>query len=238
MKIFPAIDIISGRCVRLTQGDYNKEKKYDLTPLEAALKYKELGSKYLHVVDLDAALQGSSKNYEVISQLAKKTDMFIQVGGGIRNLDIIDKYINQGISRVILGTNAIKNKNFLKDALNKFPNHVALSLDVLDDFIYTDGWTIKTDMTIYNFLDDIELDLLSAVIVTDISKDGMMQGANLKLMQKLNNHYSINLIASGGVCTMQDIKKLKEMDLYGAIIGKALYEKTLSLKQVLAYVES
>jgi len=148
MKIFPAIDIISKQCVRLTQGDYSKEKVYDLSPLEAALNYKNQGSRYLHVVDLDAALKGSSENFEVISQLASKTDMFIQVGGGIRSLEIIEKYINRGIRRVILGTKAIKDKNFLKQAINSFPNSIALSLDVLDEYIYTDGWTVKTDINV------------------------------------------------------------------------------------------
>jgi len=236
--IFPAIDIISGRCVRLTQGDYGKEKKYDITPMQAAQNYKADGADYLHVVDLDAALKGSSENFDVICDLAKNSGLYVQTGGGIRNLDIIERYINNGVKRVILGTGAIKDKAFLENSLATFPGYVAVSLDIKDDYIYTNGWTVKSNLTIYDFLDSFDTSLLSAAVITDISKDGMMEGSNTSLMEKLNKLYDINFIASGGVCTMDDIKTLKEMDMYAAIIGKALYEKTLDLKEVLNFVNN
>ncbi len=238
MLIFPAIDIISGRCVRLTQGDYGKEKKYDITPMQAAQNYKADGADYLHVVDLDAALKGSSENFDVICDLAKNSGLYVQTGGGIRNLDIIERYINNGVKRVILGTGAIKDKAFLENSLATFPGYVAVSLDIKDDYIYTNGWTVKSNLTIYDFLDSFDTSLLSAAVITDISKDGMMEGSNTSLMEKLNKLYDINFIASGGVCTMDDIKTLKEMDMYAAIIGKALYEKTLDLKEVLNFVNN
>lgn len=238
MLIFPAIDIISGRCVRLTQGDYGKEKKYDITPMQAAQNYKADGAEYLHVVDLDAALRGSSENFDVICDLAKNSGLYVQTGGGIRNLNIIERYLNNGIKRVILGTGAINDKTFLESALSAFPGSVALSLDIKDDYIYTNGWTVKTDITIYNFLESFDTSLLSAAVITDISKDGMMEGSNTSLMDKLNKMYDINFIASGGVCTMDDVKTLKEMNMYAAIIGKALYENTLDLKEVLDFVNN
>lgn len=238
MLIFPAIDIISGRCVRLTQGDYGKEKKYDITPMQAAQNYKADGADYLHVVDLDAALKGSSENFDVICDLAKNSGLYVQTGGGIRNPDIIERYINNGVKRVILGTGAIKDKAFLENSLATFPGYVAVSLDIKDDYIYTNGWTVKSNLTIYDFLDSFDTSLLSAAVITDISKDGMMEGSNTSLMEKLNKLYDINFIASGGVCTMDDIKTLKEMDMYAAIIGKALYEKTLDLKEVLNFVNN
>ena len=236
MLIFPAIDIISGSCVRLTQGDYGKEKKYDITPIQAAQNYNADGAEYLHVVDLDAALRGSSENFDVICDLAKNSGLYVQTGGGIRNLDIIERYLNIGIKRVILGTGAIKDEVFLESALSCFPGYVAVSLDIKDDYIYTNGWTVKTEITIYEFLNSFDTSLLSAAVITDISKDGMMEGSNTSLMDKLNKMYDIDFIASGGVCTMNDIKVLKDMNIYGAIIGKALYEKTLDLKKVLNYV--
>ena len=238
MLIFPAIDIISGHCVRLTQGDYGKEKKYNITPLDAALGYKADGANYLHVVDLDAALKGSSENFDVISDLVKTSGMFVQTGGGVRNLDIIEKYLKNGIKRVILGTSAVNDKDFLNSALKNFPGCVAVSLDVKDNYIYTNGWTKKTDITIYDFLTNFDTALLSAAVITDISKDGMMEGSNTSLMKDLNDMFDIDFIASGGVCTMDDIKTLKHMNMYAAIIGKALYEKTLNLKDVLNYVNN
>lgn len=238
MLIFPAIDIISGRCVRLTQGDYGKEKKYDITPMQAAHNYKADGADYLHVVDLDAALKGSSENFDVICDLAKNSGLYVQTGGGIRNLGIIERYLENGIKRVILGTGAIKDKAFLETALHTFPGYVAISLDIKDEYIYTNGWTVKTNITIYDFLDSFDTSLLSAAVITDISKDGMMEGSNTSLMEKLNKMYDINFIASGGVCTMNDIKILKDMNMYAAIIGKALYEKTLDLKEVLNFVNN
>lgn len=238
MLIFPAIDIISGGCVRLTQGDYNKEKKYEIAPLKAALNYKSQGAKYLHVVDLDAARTGSSQNFDIICDLAKNSGMFVQTGGGIRNMDIIEKYIKKGIKRVILGTSAVYDSDFLNTALKNFPGSVAVSIDVKDEYIYTHGWSVKTDFTVFEFLNSFDTSLLSAAVVTDISKDGMMEGSNTMLMDKLNSMFDINFIASGGVCSMNDIKTLKKMNLYGAIIGKALYENTLSLKEVINYVNS
>lgn len=206
--------------------------------MQAAQNYKADGSVYLHVVDLDAALRGSSENFDVICDLAKNSGLYVQTGGGIRNLNIIERYLNKGIKRVILGTGAIKDKAFLESSLAAFPGYVAVSLDIKDDYIYTNGWTQKTDKTIYDFLESFDTSLLSAAVITDISKDGMMEGSNTSLMDKLNKMYDINFIASGGVCTMNDIKVLKDMDMYAAIIGKALYEKTLDLKEVLDFVNN
>lgn len=234
MIIFPAIDIRGGHCVRLIKGDYTQEKKYDISPLEAALAHKGAGATHLHVVDLDAAKTGTNENFDTIASLSQQTGMFVQTGGGIRSADVIERYLKNGVSRVILGTAAVKNRTFLDEALHAFPGKTAVSLDVLEDVIYTDGWTKKSDDTIDSFLDSIDTSLLSAAIVTDISKDGMMIGTNLSLIERLRDKYPhLNLIASGGVCTMQDVIALKRMNTYGAIIGKALYEGSLSLCEVL-----
>lgn len=238
MKIFPAIDIINGNCVRLTQGDYGQEKKYTLTPLQAALEHQAQGASYLHVVDLDAARTGKAQNARTITEIAEKTDLTIQVGGGIRNLDIIDTYLSSGVSRVIVGTNAITDRAFFLAALHSFPAQVALGLDVFEDYIYINGWKEKTPYTIDDFLSNIDYSLLSALIVTDIAKDGMMQGTNLQLIRRLMQRYDLPIIASGGVSTMADIKALCDMDVYGAIIGKALYENQLTLKEILSYIKT
>ncbi len=160
------------------------------------------------------------------------------MGGGIRDLDIIHTYLSAGISRVIIGTNAIKNRDFFLSALQAFPAKIALGLDIFEDYIYINGWKEKTPYTIDSFLSEIDSSLLSALIVTDIAKDGMMQGTNLALMERLMQTYSIDIIASGGVCTMNDIKALLAMNVYGAIIGKALYENQLTLSEVLSYIQS
>ncbi len=234
MIIFPAIDIRGGNCVRLTKGDYTQEKVYDLSPLEAAMAHKNAGADYLHVVDLDAAKSGTNENFDIIASLAPQTGMFIQTGGGIRNSDIIERYLSSGISRVILGTAAVKDRAFLEEVLHNFPGKTAVSLDVLDEVLYTDGWTKKSAYTIYSFLDSFDTSLLSAAVVTDIAKDGMMIGTNLNLIAALAEKYpTLDFIASGGVCTIKDVIALKKMKVYGAIIGKALYEGTLMLDQVL-----
>lgn len=238
MKIFPAIDIINGNCVRLTQGDYDCEKQYTLTPLQAALEHQSQGAACLHIVDLDAARCGTAQNAATIMEIAEKTDLFIQAGGGMRSLQTIDAYLSSGVSRVILGTKAVVDRAFLLEALRTFPGRVALGLDVFEHYIYINGWKQKTSYTIDGFLSEIDLSLLSALIVTDIAKDGMMQGTNLTLIKELMQRYSLPIIASGGVCTLSDIEALLEMDAYGAIIGKALYENQLTLKEVFALIKT
>ncbi|WP_186669718.1 1-(5-phosphoribosyl)-5-[(5-phosphoribosylamino)methylideneamino]imidazole-4-carboxamide isomerase [Sporosarcina sp. BP05] len=233
MILFPAIDIRDGKCVRLIQGDYDQEIIYNDSPTAMALEWEKQGADYIHVVDLDGAKTGNSLNREAIQAIAKSVSIPVQVGGGIRTMEIIDAHIASGVSRVIIGTAAIQDKPFLKQAVEKYADKIAVSIDARRGFVATDGWTETSDVLAVDLLNELEEIGVKTVIYTDILKDGMMQGPNFHELEMMDKASSIDIVASGGVSTEEDIVQLRELDLYGAIIGKALYEGKLSLEKVL-----
>ncbi len=233
MILFPAIDIRDGKCVRLIQGDYDQEIIYNDSPTAMAMEWEKQGADYIHVVDLDGAKTGNSLNREAIQAIAKSVSIPVQVGGGIRTMEIIDAHIASGVSRVIIGTAAIQDKPFLKQAVEKYGDKIAVSIDARKGFVATDGWTETSDVLAVDLLNELEEIGVKTVIYTDILKDGMMQGPNFHELEMMDKASSIDIVASGGVSTEEDIVQLRELNLYGAIIGKALYEGKISLEKVL-----
>ncbi|GAA0604426.1 1-(5-phosphoribosyl)-5-[(5-phosphoribosylamino) me thylideneamino]imidazole-4-carboxamide isomerase [Virgibacillus siamensis] len=229
MIVLPAIDIKNGKCVRLRQGDYNQVKIYNDSPVKAALDWQQKNAAYLHVVDLDGAKSGDSTNLSTIKKIAEETSIPVQVGGGIRSLERIDEYVQAGVDRVILGTAAITDKTLLKEAAAEYGSKIAVSIDARNGYAATDGWTETTDVKAVDLVKELEEVGVQTIVYTDIMKDGMLKGPNFKELQKMDTATSMNVIASGGITTEADIALLREMDLYGAIIGKALYDGALDL---------
>lgn len=232
MIIFPAIDILKGKCVRLIQGDYNQEKVYGDSPVAMAKKWEEKGAEYIHIVDLDGAKSGDSINKSVIKEIAENVNIPVQVGGGIRSLDIISFYLNSGVSRVIIGTAAIQDPEFLKEAVHQYSDKIAVSLDARNGFVATDGWTDTSEVKAIDLVKQLEQIGVKTIVYTDIAKDGMLQGPNLEEQRAINDATSMNVIASGGVTTKEDVNNLQTLDLYGTIIGKALYDGKLDFETV------
>jgi phosphoribosylformimino-5-aminoimidazole carboxamide ribotide isomerase len=233
MILFPAIDIRGGKCVRLIQGDYSQEIIYNDSPTAMAKEWEEQGAAYIHVVDLDGAKTGDSLNKEAIQAIAGSVSIPVQVGGGIRSMEIIEAHIAAGVSRVIIGTAAIQDQQFLRDAVTKYGDKIAVSIDARNGFVATDGWTKTSDVKAVDLLKELETIGVKTVVYTDILKDGMLQGPNFVELEMMDRASSIDIIASGGVSTEEDIVQLRELNLYGAIIGKALYEGKLSLVKLL-----
>ncbi len=233
MKIFPAIDLFDKKAVRLYKGDYNNMTVYSENPLEVAKKFQKCGAGNIHIVDLEGAKQGNTPNIDVVSEIVNNTKMFSEIGGGIRNIDTVEKYINIGVSRVIIGTAAIEDPGFLTDAVKRYGEKIAVGADVKDGLIAIKGWTEKSTVTLRQFLSDMQNIGVGTVICTDISKDGAMSGTNLSLYSELLKEFSLNITASGGVSDIEDIKKLADMNIYGAIIGKAYYTGAIDLKEAL-----
>lgn len=234
MKIFPAIDIRNGKVVRLKYGDYEQETRYEISPLEAALEFKKCGAEYLHVVDLDGAKEGRPVNAEVIHEIIDATDMFVQVGGGIRSHDTIKEYLNAGVSRLILGTIAMNNFPFLRDMVKLYGNKIAISIDSKDGNIAVDGWQNVTGLNAEEVCLRIGALGVGNVVFTDISRDGALQGTNLELYERLVENVFVKVIASGGVTSIDEVAKLRDIGVEGVIIGKALYTGAIDLKQALA----
>jgi len=232
MIIFPAIDILNGQCVRLIQGDYNQEKVYNNSPIEVAKKWEEKGASYIHIVDLDGAKTGDSINKSIIQDITKSVNIPVQVGGGIRSLDTISTYLDNGVSRVIIGTAAISDPDFLKAAVKKYGDKIAVSLDARNGFIATDGWTDTSEVKALDLVKDLEEIGVKTIVYTDIAKDGMLQGPNLEEQQTINDATAMNVIASGGVTTKEDVGNLQALNIYGTIIGKALYDGKLDFEDV------
>ncbi|RLL42079.1 1-(5-phosphoribosyl)-5-[(5-phosphoribosylamino)methylideneamino]imidazole-4-carboxamide isomerase [Oceanobacillus piezotolerans] len=233
MILFPAIDIRGGKCVRLTQGDYNKEKVYSEAPVEIAKQWQDKGAAFIHIVDLDGAKTGNSINQRQIEAIAENTSVPVQVGGGIRSIEIIESYLSRGVQRVIIGTAAINNKSFLKEAVSRFGDKIAVSIDARHGFVATDGWTKDSSVKAIDLVKELEDIGVKTIVYTDILKDGMLKGPNLEELQIINEATSIDVIASGGVSTKEDIVKLAQLKLYGAIIGKALYDGTVQFEELL-----
>src|SRR5690625_5235854 len=213
MIIFPAIDILNGKCVRLIQGDYNQEKVYSDSPVDMAKEWEQKGAEFIHIVDLDGATTGDSINKEVIKNIANTVNIPIQVGGGIRNMDIIDYFLSNGVARVIIGTAAITKRNFLIEAVSKYREKIAVSLDARNGYIATDGWTDTSDVSALDLLKELEKIGVKTIVYTDIAKDGMLQGPNLEEQKAINEATSIDVIASGGVTTTEDVKNLIELNM-------------------------
>ncbi len=237
MIIFPAIDIKNGKCVRLEQGDFNKEKVFSENPAEIAKNFEKLGAQYIHLVDLDGALGGELKNKEVISKIIEAVNIPLELGGGIRNLERIEELIDLGISRVILGTIAIENPKIVEQAIKKFgSDKIVVGIDAKKDMVAIKGWVeISTTKTL-DLVKQMEKIGVKTIIYTDIAKDGMLEGVNIEEIVKITKNSSINVVASGGVASIEDIKQLKKLNnpqIEGVITGKAIYEKRLDLKEAI-----
>jgi phosphoribosylformimino-5-aminoimidazole carboxamide ribotide isomerase len=235
MKIFPAIDIKDKKCVRLVKGDFDNKTEYEMSPVEQAEKFKDHGFKNLHIVDLDGALTGEIINVDIINEIVKKFDLQIEVGGGIRSIESIKKYTDVGVEKVILGSAAIKDKNFLKDACEKFPNKIALGLDAKDGYLSVSGWKENSNQLTLDYLKKVNDFGASRLIYTDISRDGMKQSPNFEETAKVANISNCPVIISGGVSSIDDIKKAKELNnsnIEGIIVGKAIYDGDIKLEEL------
>lgn len=234
MQIFPATDILGGKVVRLTKGDYNQVKIYADSPAEMALEFMKDGATNLHMVDLDGAKDGLPVNFDAIREAAKIEGLFIEVGGGIRNMQRIEDYLSLGVKRVILGTAAIRNYPFVEEAVKEFGNAVAVGVDAKEGLVAVSGWQETTNVNSVEFCKKLRDTGVSTVIYTDISKDGMLSGTNLEIYRELSEIKGLDIVASGGITFANEIETLREMNIYGAIVGKAVYEGKLSLKDALA----
>ncbi len=239
MKIFPAIDIKDKKCVRLVKGDFDKKTEYEMSPVEQAGKYKDHGFKNLHIVDLDGALTGETVNLNIIHDIVSKFDLKVEIGGGIRNIESIKKYIEIGADKIILGSAAIKDKNFLKEACEKFSNKIALGLDAKDGYLSVSGWKEKTNQLTLDYLKEVNDYGFSRLIYTDINRDGMKQSPNFEETSKVAEISNCPIIISGGVSSIKDIKKAKTLkNIEGIIIGKAIYDEDISLSELVLELES
>ena len=233
MILLPAIDLFDKKAVRLYKGDYKNMTVYSDNPIEIARDFERCGTRYIHMVDLEGAKDGTTPNLDIVEQVARETSLFVEIGGGIRSMETVNRYLNAGVSRVILGTAAVKNPDFLKAAICKYGEKIAVGADVKNGNIAIKGWLETADVTLDEFLCQMEALGVKNVICTDISKDGAMGGTNLELYRELSRKYALDITASGGVSDLEDVRQLRAMDLYGAIIGKAYYTGAIDLKQAL-----
>ena len=233
MKIFPAIDIKDKKCVRLVKGDFDNKTEYEMSPVEQAAKYKDHGFKNLHIVDLDGALTGETVNLDIVNEIVSKLDLKIEIGGGIRNFESIQKYTDVGVEKIILGSAAIKDKNFLKQACKKFPNKIALGLDAKDGYLSVSGWKENSNQLTLDFLREVNDYGVSRLIYTDINRDGTKQSPNFEETAKVAEISNCPVIISGGVSSINDIKKAKDLkNIEGIIVGKAIYDGDIDLKEL------
>ncbi|MBD1159304.1 1-(5-phosphoribosyl)-5-[(5-phosphoribosylamino)methylideneamino]imidazole-4-carboxamide isomerase [Pelagibacterales bacterium SAG-MED19] len=233
MKIFPAIDIKDKKCVRLVKGDFDNKTEYEMSPVDQAGKYKDHGFKNLHIVDLDGALTGETVNLNIIQEIVGKFDLKVEVGGGIRNLHSIQKYINTGVEKIILGSAAIKDKFFLKEACEKFPNKIALGLDAKDGYLSVSGWKEKSNQLALDYLKEVNDYGFSRLIYTDINRDGMKQSPNFDETLKIAEISNCPVVISGGVSSIDDILKAKNLkNAEGIIVGKAIYDGDIKLEEL------
>ena len=235
MKIFPAIDIKDKKCIRLIKGDFENKTEYDISPVEQAAKYRDHGFKNLHIIDLDGALTGKTVNLDIIKEIVIKYDLKVEVGGGVRNTDNINQYIDAGVEKVILGSGAIKNKEFLKDACEKFKDQIALGLDAKDGNLSVSGWRENLNIKTVDFLKEVNNYGLSRIIYTDINRDGMKTSPNLDETLKITELSNCPVVISGGVSSISDIKKAKELKnkkIEGIIVGKAIYDGDIKLDEL------
>ena len=235
MKIFPAIDIKDKKCVRLIKGDFEEKTEYETSPIEQTGKYNDHGFKNLHIVDLDGALTGKTVNLDIVKEIVSKYDLNIEIGGGIRSLDSIKQYIDAGVEKVILGSGAIKNKEFLKEACEKFKSQIALGLDAKDGNLSVSGWKENLNIKTMDFLKEVNSYGVSRIIYTDINRDGMKTSPNLDETVKVAELSNCPVVISGGVSSINDIKKAKELNnnkIEGIIVGKAIYDGDIKLDEL------
>jgi phosphoribosylformimino-5-aminoimidazole carboxamide ribotide isomerase len=240
MKIFPAIDIKDKKCVRLVKGNFDKKTEYEMSPVDQANKYKDYGFKNLHIVDLDGALTGETINLDAIQEIVRKFDLKIEVGGGVRNIDSIKKYVDSGVEKVILGSAAIKDKSFLKEACEKFPNKIALGLDAKDGYLSISGWKENSNQLTLDYLKEVNDYGVSRLIYTDINRDGMKQSPNFEETSKVAEISNCPVIISGGVSSIEDVKKAKRLNknIEGIIVGKAIYDGDIKLEELAEEIDA
>jgi len=240
MKIFPAIDIKDKKCVRLVKGDFDNKTEYKISPIDQAGKYKDYGFKNLHIVDLDGALTGETVNLDIIQEIVSKFDLKIEIGGGIRNFESIKKYIDSGIEKIILGSAAIKDKIFLKEACEKFPNKIALGLDAKDGYLSVHGWKENSNQLTLDYLKEVNDYGVSRLIYTDINRDGTKQSPNFAETAKVADSSNCPVIISGGVSSIDDVKKAKSLNknIEGIIVGKAIYDGDIKLEDLVKEIDA
>ena len=233
MIIYPAIDLFDGKAVRLFKGDYAKMTVYNENPVAVAMDFKEKGASHIHLVDLEGAKSGTTPNLETVCAIKKATGLFCEIGGGVRSMDVVRKYLDAGIDRVILGTAAVTDETFLHAAVETYGEKIAVGIDIKDGYVAIKGWTEKSQEKALDFCEKMQKIGVKTLICTDISKDGAMAGANHALYQELSEKFDMNIIASGGVSSMEDVRRLAAMNIHGAIIGKAYYTGAVDLKEAI-----
>lgn len=233
MKIFPAIDLYDGKAVRLLKGNYNEMTVYSDNPTEFALDFEKCGAEYIHIVDLEGAKEGTTPNLDVIKSIINNTNLFTEVGGGIRNMEVADAYISSGVDRIILGTAAVSDEKFLTEVVKKYGDKVAVGVDIKDGYVAIKGWTENSQYSCFEFCEKMQKLGVSTLICTDISKDGAMKGTNLELYKELSERFNISITASGGVSSIDDVVALNKMGIDSAIIGKAYYIGAISLAEAI-----
>ncbi|PEB52712.1 1-(5-phosphoribosyl)-5-[(5-phosphoribosylamino)methylideneamino]imidazole-4-carboxamide isomerase [Bacillus pseudomycoides] len=233
MEIFPAIDLKEGRCVRLYQGEFNKETVMNENPVDQAARFEKLGARMLHIVDLDGAIAGQSVNLSVIADICKTVRIPVQVGGGVRSLLAVEMLLSVGVEKVILGTAALYDRSFLEEAVHLYRENIIVGIDAKNGYVATRGWLDVSEISYIELAKQMESVGVQTIIFTDISKDGTLLGPNFEQLQLLQEAVSLRIVASGGVSSLQDVKKLNDMNVYGVIIGKALYEKAIDLEEAL-----
>ena len=233
MNIFPAIDLIGGCAVRLVRGDYDQKTVYNNDPPAVARGFEEAGARFLHVVDLDGARDGSLANFETVRRIIEGTNLFVEIGGGIRTMETVEAYVGAGASRVILGTAAVTDPQFLDEAVRRFGDRIAVGVDIRDGYVAIRGWTESSGLDAFAFCEKMQTLGVRTLICTDISKDGAMMGTNRELYRELAARFSLQIVASGGVSSLEDVKALADLDLYGAIIGKAYYTGAIDLRRAI-----
>ena len=233
MLIFPAIDLYGGKAVRLYKGDYKQMTVYSDNPLSVARDFEAKGAKWVHLVDLEGAKEGTTPNIDMVESIAKNTSLSCEIGGGIRNMETVERYFEAGVSRVILGTAAVTDEDFLVSAVEKFGEKIAVGVDIKDGMVAIKGWIEKSEIEAFDFCEKMQKIGVKSIICTDISKDGAMKGANHELYKELSERFDMQIVASGGVSSMDDVKRLAKLDIYGAIIGKAYYTGAIDLEEAI-----
>ena len=233
MIIYPAIDLFGGKAVRLFKGDYDNMTVYSDRPAEIAEDFKAQGAQRIHIVDLEGAREGSTPNFDTVLEIKNSSSLFCEVGGGIRSLEVVSRYLDAGIDRVILGTSAVTDESFVETAVSRYGEKIAVGVDIRDGCVAVKGWTEKTELDAFAFCRKMQSIGIKTLICTDISRDGAMKGTNRELYKELSDRLAMDIIASGGVSDLEDVKALRKLNIHGAIIGKAYYTKAIDLKEAI-----
>jgi phosphoribosylformimino-5-aminoimidazole carboxamide ribotide isomerase len=237
MILLPAVDLYEGKAVRLYQGDYARMTVYENDPLKVALRFREAGAEWIHLVDLEGARDGTTPNLDTVLRIKKESGLLAEIGGGIRRMETVERYLTAGLDRVILGTAALEDEDFLREALSRYGGRIAVGVDILDGEVAVRGWREKSGTDAFSFCEKLEDMGLETLISTDISRDGAMRGANRALYRQLQERFSMKIVASGGASSLDDVRALAALGLYGAIVGKALYTGDIGLKEAIEVVK-